>query len=112
MIAGRMRLDMDRVVIGKVVVAIFAFAALTFGATFSVACSSDEPCEGCTGDCTEEETPACPECGSSENVIPIIYGHPGPELREAAERAEVWLGGCVMTGEDPLWYCNDCEHSW
>jgi len=103
---------MDRIIIRDASVALFITAALTFGATFAGACSSEEPCEGCTGDCAEVETPACPECGTSENVIPIIYGYPGPELREAADRGEVWLGGCVITGDDPLWHCKDCGKSW
>ncbi len=59
-----------------------------------------------------DEYVECGECGSNTNVIPIVYGHPGPELREAAERGEVFLGGCVITEDDPLWYCRDCEHSW
>ncbi|UCE28456.1 MAG: hypothetical protein JSW52_10515 [Candidatus Coatesbacteria bacterium] len=95
-----------------VAIAIFVSIVLTFGAAFGYACSSEEPCEACTGECAEEEIPACAECGSSENVIPIIYGYPGPELREAAERGEVFLGGCVMTGDDPLWYCKSCERRW
>ena len=40
-----------------------------------------------------EGPPACPECASSENVIPIVYGYPSEELFEAAERGEVALGG-------------------
>ena len=50
--------------------------------------------------------PVCPECGS-ENSIPIVYGRPGTELLEKAERGEVWLGGCVP--EDYHYYCKDCE---
>jgi hypothetical protein len=103
---------MDKIIIRSIFVCVIVSIMLTFGAAFGYACSCEEPCEGCTGDCTEEETPACPECGSSENVIPIIYGYPGPELREAAERGEVFLGGCVMTGDDPLWYCKACGRKW
>jgi hypothetical protein len=40
-----------------------------------------------------EGPPACPQCDSSENVIPIVYGYPSEELFEAAERGEVSLGG-------------------
>jgi hypothetical protein len=40
-----------------------------------------------------EGPPACPECGSRENVIPIVYGYPSDELFEAADRGEVELGG-------------------
>lgn len=28
--------------------------------------------------------------------MPIVYGLPGPDLFEAAERGEVRLGGCIM----------------
>ena len=59
-----------------------------------------------------DEYPECPQCGSRENVVPIIYGYPGPELRDAAERGEVKLGGCVISGDDPRWYCKDREYSW
>lgn len=40
-----------------------------------------------------EGPPACPQCGSDENVLPIVYGYPSEELFEAAERGEVALGG-------------------
>ncbi len=81
-----------------------------------------EKTEAGTGCCTgvelteaavaTDEYPECGECGSRDNVVQIVYGHPSPELREAAELGEVFLGGCVITGDDPLWYCNDCEHGW
>ncbi len=38
----------------------------------------------------------CQECGST--AIPVVYGLPGRELFEAAERGEIRLGGCVMPG--------------
>ena len=53
----------------------------------------------------------CTFCGS-ENVVKIIYGRPGEELFEAAERGEVKLGGCVIMKDSPHWYCKDCEHKW
>lgn len=49
----------------------------------------------------------CPSCNSN-NVVPIVYGMPASELMEQAERGEVKLGGCVVTGEDPGLYCQDC----
>ncbi|WP_156251507.1 hypothetical protein [Pseudactinotalea terrae] len=57
----------------------------------------------------------CPECGSGD-VVEIVYGMPGPELFEAAERGEVVLGGCVMfvdpdgQSADPDRSCRDCHH--
>ena len=51
--------------------------------------------------------PTCPKCGSSAN-IPIIYGRPGSELLEKAERGEVVLGGCIITPDRNLYKCKDC----
>jgi hypothetical protein len=63
------------------------------------------------GDTGEEEVAVCSECGSA-NVIPIIYGKPGQELIEKAERGEVKLGGCVVSRESPYNYCKDCKAEW
>jgi hypothetical protein len=53
-------------------------------------------------------TTACPRCGSRS--IPIVYGLPGMELFEAADRGEVALGGCVIEDGAPEWRCRgvDC----
>lgn len=48
----------------------------------------------------------CPVCKSSEHVIPIVYGKPGKELMEKAERGEVKLGGCVIGENSPHHYCK------
>jgi hypothetical protein len=56
---------------------------------------------------TMEALPMCPSCGSTE-VVPIAYGLPGPELMERAERGEVALGGCLVSGNDPRWQCRSC----
>ena len=54
--------------------------------------------------------PGCPECGSTE-VIPIVYGMPGLDLMQAADRGEVALGGCVIVeGFDPTHSCRVCGH--
>jgi DNA-directed RNA polymerase subunit RPC12/RpoP len=50
---------------------------------------------------------ACPRCGSRD-VIPILYGYPLPETMEAAERGEIELGGCCVTGNDPTLKCRAC----
>lgn len=55
------------------------------------------------------DPPACPTCGSKG--ILIVYGMPSPELFEAAERNNVVLGGCVITGDDPTHEC-DAGHQW
>ena len=41
-------------------------------------------------------------------MLPIIFGYPMAELFEAAERGEVALGGCVVSGEDPTHHCAAC----
>jgi len=57
------------------------------------------------------EKPACPECGSHD-VVPIIYGLPGPELETRAVMGEVMLGGCVVFDSAPDLYCKSCSASW
>jgi hypothetical protein len=52
--------------------------------------------------------PTCAACGASD-VIPIVYGLPGPEMWEKRERGEIELGGCcVGPGDDPVWRCSAC----
>ncbi len=82
------------------------FAVVTTSVSYSCECG-----EGTDSVAEEDETAVCPEC-SSENAIPIIYGKPGQELVEKAERGEVKLGGCVVSRESPYWYCADCETEW
>ena len=51
----------------------------------------------------------CPECGS-EQVVPIRYGFPTPELAREAEQGRVALGGCCLGPQSPRWLCKACEH--
>jgi hypothetical protein len=46
----------------------------------------------------------CPSC--SGPLLPIVYGLPGPELFESAERGEVALGGCMPSAARHE--CRDC----
>lgn len=41
-------------------------------------------------------------------MTPIVYGMPGPELFEAAERGEVELGGCCISDDMPMFRCDRC----
>ncbi len=61
----------------------------------------------------------CPTCNAGK-LIPIIYGFPGRELMEQAERGEIEIGGCVVSNEvfdpergfisgDAELYCSKCE---
>ena len=56
------------------------------------------------------KTPKCPQCDSTEKVIPIVYGLPNKDLIKAAERNEVSLGGCTV-GEYNC-RCGECGHRW
>lgn len=50
--------------------------------------------------------PACPRCGAEETSV-IMWGMPpGPQ----PEWVEV--GGCCINGDDPVWSCSACGHSW
>ena len=51
--------------------------------------------------------PACPKC-ASRKVVRIVFGLPGTDLMEAAERGDVSLGGCCVSSDDPRWQCRAC----
>ena len=50
----------------------------------------------------------CPKCGSNR-MVDILYGYPAPETLHEAEKGEIALGGCCITGDDPKWKCMECE---
>jgi len=52
----------------------------------------------------------CAECGGKG--MRIVYGLPGPELADAAERGELALGGCVIGDDDPNLQCRACGNEW
>tara|TARA_B100000315_G_scaffold163782_1_gene152383 strand:- start:267 stop:659 length:393 start_codon:yes stop_codon:yes gene_type:complete len=56
------------------------------------------------------KTPKCPQCDSIERIELIVYGYPSPELKKAAQRNEVSLGGCTV-GEYNC-RCGECGHRW
>jgi hypothetical protein len=51
----------------------------------------------------------CPFCGKA-SIVPILYGLPSPEGREAAKRGKFVLGGCCLSFDNPNWYCRDCDN--
>jgi len=55
--------------------------------------------------------PKCPQCGSTA-ARPIVYGLPGKDLLQAANRGDVELGGCCIIHNAPAWECPDCSHRW
>ena len=65
--------------------------------------------EGGAGAERDEEA-TCPNCGSAR-VVPILYGYPSLEMFQAADRGEIALGGCLISGNDPMTLCLNCETS-
>lgn len=53
----------------------------------------------------------CPKCGERSGVE-IICGYPTVDLFERAELGEIFLGGCVLTEDQPDRHCTACEHEW
>ena len=53
----------------------------------------------------------CTKCGS-KNTVRIVYGYPSQETLEIAKNGKVVLGGCIISDNDPVWHCNDCQNNW
>ncbi len=50
----------------------------------------------------------CQKCDGK--VVRLVYGMPGPEMYEKAERKEVVLGGCLFNIDgNPQWACSECK---
>lgn len=49
----------------------------------------------------------CPSCDSDEGIREILYGLPdGP-----VDENKFAIGGCCVTGSDPIWTCMECGWS-
>ena len=53
----------------------------------------------------------CPQCGQKAAVA-ILYGFPGPDMADEAERGEIVLGGCIAEIGAPDRHCLNCGHRW
>jgi len=55
----------------------------------------------------------CPNCQST-NHAEILWGLPADmrAIEEELDKKEIVLGGCVVTGDDPKWECNECLTRW
>jgi len=53
----------------------------------------------------------CPLCGSND-VVPIEYGMPGPEMWKDVEAGKIELGGCGIVPDNPTQKCRACGHTW
>jgi hypothetical protein len=49
-----------------------------------------------------------PKCvgGHTDQIIPIVYGRPIAETMTNAKEGLVRIGGCMVTGCDPNYYCT------
>lgn len=47
----------------------------------------------------------CPIMHTNE-VIPIKYGASDIKMKKLADDRKIFLGGCVMSDCDPVWYCK------
>jgi hypothetical protein len=54
---------------------------------------------------------ACPAC-HQPSLRQIVYGMPGVDLAQAAERGGVILGGCIVDDGNPRWECVSCGRSY
>ena len=63
------------------------------------------------GDCDSSKSNVCPIGNHTDSVIPIVYGLPGKKLMRKAEKGKIKLGGCLITGCDPKWYCTKHNES-
>ena len=59
--------------------------------------------------CVAKKSAVCPACSGAG--IPLC-GLATFQAGQAAERGEVVLGGCEVTGEDPDYRCAECEVRW
>ncbi len=51
----------------------------------------------------------CPKCGSMK-IAPILYGMPvfDEEMERKLKNQEIYLGGCCVSDNDPLYHCFEC----
>src|SRR5690625_1440041 len=53
----------------------------------------------------------CFTCGSLD-VAKIIYGYPTADAFKEQEEGKIKLGGCVISEDNPVYHCNQCEKQW
>jgi hypothetical protein len=53
--------------------------------------------------------PMCPEC--DRPGVPLLFGLPVQEARDAAAAGDLALGGCIADEERPNWQCSG-RHRW
>jgi len=56
------------------------------------------------------DEPNCPKC--NKKLVKIIYGMPTSEIIEKSERKEIYLGGCGIVVDGPMYYCYNCNNEY
>lgn len=41
--------------------------------------------------------------GPSPRIVPVVMGLPSAGLAEESRKGNVWLGGCIVRGTEPVW---------
>ena len=52
----------------------------------------------------------CPNCNNK--MKKIEYGMPSDELVELSEKGIIYLGGCCISDDDPIYYCSNCKRKY
>ena len=52
----------------------------------------------------------CPNCGNE--MVDIIYGMPSSEAFEDCENKKLFLGGCLIDDNQPVYHCYECNRSY
>lgn len=58
-----------------------------------------------------DESVKCPKC-KSNSIARFFYGLPDftEELKKRIDNKEIVLGGCEISWDNPIYFCNDCEN--
>ena len=48
----------------------------------------------------------CPLCLEVKNITPIVYGLPSKTMMREAKKGRISLGGCIVTENQPEFYCK------
>ncbi len=51
----------------------------------------------------------CPKCSKKDKVVPIVYGYPSEKMLVKMKKGKIHLGGCMVSGCDPKWFCKRDE---
>lgn len=53
----------------------------------------------------------CPKCGA-DRARKILWGLPSDEFLKSEKSKDYYLGGCIVSDNDPIWHCEACDWEW